>query len=87
MFDDDKRVEGEIRFKGPDDKRTDLNLKFYTMKSPHSGEYKYTELHVFNIRSEDDSRLQMFGGKFDKIQAESYMNQLIDSHEYECFKI
>ncbi len=86
-FDDDKRVEGTIRTIGPDSKKTSLDIKFYTYENRHTGEYEYTEFHVFNIRSEDDSRLQMFGGNFNQVQSESYINQLISSNEYDCFDI
>ena len=87
MLDHDKRVEGEVRFEGPQDESLNIDIKFYTMKNMHASEYKFTEFNVFHIPSSSANKLQMFGGTFYQNGCEAYMQRLIDSNEYECFQI
>lgn len=87
MLDHDKRVEGEVRFEGPQDESLNIDIKFYTMKNMHASEYKFTEFNIFHIPSSSANKLQMFGGTFYQNGCEAYMQRLIDSNEYECFQI
>ncbi|MCY9855303.1 hypothetical protein [Vibrio mediterranei] len=55
QFDNNKRVDGEIKYSANEGDKTDLNIDFVTYSSPKTGTYEYTQIRVINIWSKDGS--------------------------------